>query len=102
MVVEPIINLPADNDPRNDNGSSSTSTAGAANHAFSCRSDHTRGPRLGARRAGVISRYSSSSSPTPDFKAAARATVAVAGELFGKNGVEQRTVTAAWRVVGVL
>jgi Zn-dependent metalloprotease len=39
--------------------------------------------------------------PGSDFAAAARATQAAAGELFGANGSEQRAVAEAWRAVGL-
>lgn len=38
---------------------------------------------------------------TSDFAAAARLTAAVAGELFGVGGAEERAVRDAWRTVGV-
>ena len=40
--------------------------------------------------------------PTSDFRAAADATVTVAGELFGAGGHEHEAVSAAWKEVGVL
>ena len=40
--------------------------------------------------------------PASDFKAAAGATVAVAGELFGARGAAAKAVAAAWKKVGVV
>ena len=40
--------------------------------------------------------------PWATFRDAAEATVAVAGELFGVDGDDQRKVRAAWQQVGVL
>src|SRR5256885_17250906 len=40
--------------------------------------------------------------PASDFRAAADATVTVAGELFGAAGHEHQAVSAAWKEVGVL
>jgi Zn-dependent metalloprotease len=37
-----------------------------------------------------------------NFAQAAQLTVAVAGELYGKDSVPQKAVTKAWKAVGVL
>jgi Zn-dependent metalloprotease len=40
--------------------------------------------------------------PTSDFKAARRATISVAGQLYGAGGVEEKAVADAWSQVGVV
>jgi len=40
--------------------------------------------------------------PTSDFRAAADATIAVAGDLFGAASQERQAVSGAWKEVGVL
>jgi Zn-dependent metalloprotease len=39
--------------------------------------------------------------PSSDFRAAARATISIAGELYGMNSTEQQAVREAWKTVGV-
>jgi Zn-dependent metalloprotease len=95
------VNLPADNDPRNDNGGVHINS-GIPNRAF-----YLVAITLGGNaweKAGKIwyETLTKKLKPTSDFKAAANATVRVAGDLFGKKGLEQRAVRAAWKVVGVL
>ena len=40
-------------------------------------------------------------SSTADFETFANSTVQVAGRLYGKDGIEQRTLAAAWGGVGI-
>ncbi|HVW33912.1 MAG TPA: M4 family metallopeptidase, partial [Acidimicrobiia bacterium] len=40
--------------------------------------------------------------PASDFRAAADATIAVAGDLFGSASTERQAVAGAWKEVGVL
>jgi Zn-dependent metalloprotease len=95
------VNLPADNDPRNDNGGVHINS-GIPNRAF-----YLIATTLGGyawEKAGRIwyMTLTGTIQPDADFGAAAAATVEVAGDLFGSGSLEQRAVRAAWQVVGVL
>jgi Zn-dependent metalloprotease len=95
------VNLPANNDPRNDNGGVHINS-GIPNRAF-----YLVAITLGGNaweKAGQIwyDTLTNKLKPMSDFKACANATVRVAGDLFGKKSLEQRAVRAAWKVVGVL
>jgi len=95
------VELPADNDPRNDNGGVHINS-GIPNRAFYLVASTLGGNAW--EHAGRIwwEALTTKLKPTADFKAAANATVRVAGDLFGKKSLEQRAVRAAWKVVGVL
>jgi Zn-dependent metalloprotease len=93
------VDLPDDNDPSNDNGGVHINS-GIPNHAFALAAIAIGGNAW--EKAGRIwyvtltQRLRSDS----DFAAAAAATVAVAGELFGDKA-EQQAVHDAWVQVGV-
>lgn len=94
------VNLPADNNPRNDNGGVHINS-GIPNRAF-----YLVAVTLGGyawEKAGRVWYVALTERlrPNSDFRAAAQATIQVAGELFGVNSLEQRAVRAAWGVVGV-
>ncbi len=91
--------LPNDNDPHNDNGGVHINS-GIPNRAFFLAATEIGGKAW--EKAGRIwyATLTERLQPDSDFKAAAEATVEVAGELF-KNGSEQKAVEEAWRQVGV-
>lgn len=95
------VDLPDDNDPRNDNGGVHINS-GIPNRAFYLAASALGGHAW--EKAGRIwyTTLTHSLRPDSEFAAAGEATVAVAGELFGEGGLEQRAVRAAWQAVGVL
>jgi Zn-dependent metalloprotease len=98
--MDRYVHLPVDNNPRNDNGGVHINS-GIPNHAF-----YLLATTLGGyawEKAGRIwyEALTNRLRPDSEFQAAADATVAAAGDLFGDGGLEQRAVRAAWRVVGV-
>jgi len=95
------VDLPADNNPRNDNGGVHINS-GIPNRAF-----YLVATTLGGNaweKAGKIwyQTLTEELKPMSDFKAAANATIRVAGDLFGKESPEHGAVRAAWEEVGVL
>lgn len=91
--------LPDDNDPRNDNGGVHINS-GIPNHAFSLAAISIGG--YAWEKTGRIwyTTLTERLQPESDFAEAAKATVAVAGELFSES--EQEAVQKAWADVGVL
>jgi Zn-dependent metalloprotease len=95
------VDLPDDNDPRHDHGGVHVNS-GIPNKAF-----YLVATELGGNswdKAGHVwyDALATRLRPNSDFKAAAEATVASAGDLYGKGSAEEKTVSAAWREVGVL
>jgi Zn-dependent metalloprotease len=93
------MDLPDDNDPRNDNGGVHLNS-GIPNKAF-----HLAATALGGHaweKAGPIwyAALTGALGPTSDFAAAAQATVDAAGQKFSTT--EQDAVRGAWQEVGVL
>jgi Zn-dependent metalloprotease len=93
------VDLPDDNDPRNDNGGVHINS-GIPNRAF-----YLTAAAMGGNAWEVTGRiwYATLTErlhPDSDFGAAAQATVEVAGELFDAKAEE--AVRTAWREVGVL
>lgn len=93
------VDLPDDNDPRNDNGGVHINS-GIPNHAF-----YLAAMELGGNaweRAGKIwyRTLTTKLHANTQFDEAARATVDVAGSLYGTT--EAQAVEGAWRKVGVL
>src|SRR2546421_4556839 len=95
------VNLPDDNDPRNDNGGVHINS-GIPNRAFYLVATAIGGHAW--EKAGKIWYVTLTQhlQPDSDFVAAANATVKAAGDLFGAGGEEQKTVRDAWQQVGVL
>jgi Zn-dependent metalloprotease len=94
------VDLPDDNDPSNDNGGVHINS-GIPNHAFALAAIAIGGnawEKAGRIWYATLTQRLRSDS---DFAAAAAATVAVAGELFGDKA-EQQAVHDAWVQVGVL
>lgn len=94
------LDLPDDNDPANDNGGVH-SNSGIPNHAFYLVATELGGHAW--ERAGLIwyDTLTKKLKPTSDFSAAAKATIASAGELFKAGGDEEQAVKSAWEQVGV-
>lgn len=95
------VELPDDNDPRNDNGGVHINS-GIPNHAF-----YRVAMALGGyawERAGRIwfRALSQGLRSDSEFQAAAEATVTAATELFPDSGEESDAVHQAWKEVGVL
>ncbi|GAA5079444.1 Zn-dependent metalloprotease [Thermocatellispora tengchongensis] len=95
------VDLPDDGDPANDNGGVHINS-GIPNHAFYLAATAMGGNAW--ERAGRIWYVTLTERlrARSDFREAAEATVAVAGELFGADGTEHKCVRDAWRQVGVL
>jgi len=93
--------LPDDNDPSHDNGGVHINS-GIPNRAFYLAATAIGGPAW--EHAGRIWYVTLTEhlEPTSDFRAAADATITVAGELFGAAGHEHQAVSAAWKAVGVV
>ena len=98
--MDDYMDLPDDNNPRNDNGGVHINS-GIPNKAF-----YLAAIKLGGHsweEAGPIW-YDALKNLTPNsqFKDAAKATIASAGALFGKRKKQERAVREAWKEVGVL
>lgn len=99
MHMDHYVNLPDDNDPRNDNGGVHVNS-GIPNHAF-----YLAATTLGGHAWEVAGKvwYTALTKlirPHTQFREAAQATVDVAGSQFGND--EQAAVLDAWKAVGVL
>jgi len=98
--MDHYVQLPDDGDPRNDNGGVHINS-GIPNHAFYLAAMAIGGHAW--EKAGAIwyTTLTTKLNENSDFQAAADATVAVSGELFGASGAEQQAVRAAWEQVGI-
>jgi Zn-dependent metalloprotease len=98
--MDDYVDLPDDNDPRNDNGGVHINS-GIPNRAFYLAATAIGGHAW--EKAGRIwyAALTERLQPDSDFNSAAAATVEVAGDLFGGGGGEQEAVEKAWRQVGV-
>ena len=94
------VNLPDDGDPRHDNGGVHINS-GIPNHAFYLAAIGIGGNAW--EKAGAIwyTTLTTRLHENSDFQAAADATVAVSGELYGAGGAEQQAVRSAWVQVGI-
>jgi Zn-dependent metalloprotease len=98
--MDHYVELPDDGDPRHDNGGVHINS-GIPNHAF-----YLAATALGGNaweKAGRIwyTTLTTRLGEDSDFQAAADATVAVGGDLFGAGGAEEQAVRAAWQQVGI-
>jgi Zn-dependent metalloprotease len=93
--------LPDDNDPAHDNGGVHINS-GIPNRVFYLAAIAIGGPAWEAAGRIWYVTLTQHLEPASDFRAAADATVTVAGELFGAAGHEHQAVSAAWKEVGVL
>ena len=93
--------LPDDNDPKNDNGGVHINS-GIPNRAFYLAATAIGGHAWEAAGRIWYVTLTQRLESTSNFRAAADATIAVAGELFGAAGHERQAVAAAWKDVGVL
>lgn len=94
------VQLPDDGDPRHDSGGVHINS-GIPNHAF-----YLAATALGGNaweKAGIIwyTTLTTRLTDNSDFQAAADATVAVSGQLFGAGGAEELAVREAWQQVGI-
>ena len=93
--------LPDDNDPKNDNGGVHINS-GIPNRAFYLAATAIGGQAWeGAGKIWYVT-LTERLEPGSDFRAAADATIAVAGDLFGAASAERQAVSSAWKEVGVL
>ncbi|MDJ0355278.1 M4 family metallopeptidase [Paenarthrobacter sp. PH39-S1] len=97
--MDDYVDLPDDNDPRNDNGGVHINS-GIPNHAFYLAATALGGSAW--EKAGKIwyTALTTRLRPNTQFNEAAQATVDVAGSLF--SATEQAAVRNAWQEVGVL
>jgi len=99
--MDDYIDLPDDNDPRNDNGGVHINS-GIPSRAFYLLAIALGGHAWEtAGKVWFTTLTGGHLQPDAQFTDAARATVQVAGELFGENGLEQEEVRSAWQAVGV-
>jgi len=94
------VDLPDDGDPRHDNGGVHINS-GIPNHAFYLAATGIGGNAW--EKAGAIwyTTLTTRLNENSDFQAAADATVAASGELYGAGGAEQQAVRSAWVQVGI-
>lgn len=99
--MDGYVDLPDDNDPNNDNGGVHLNS-GIPNRAFYLAATAIGGNAW--EQAGRIWYVTLTDhlEPTSDFRAAADATMTVAGELLGVGGAAHQAVSGAWKEVGVL
>jgi Zn-dependent metalloprotease len=99
--MDDYVDLPDDNDPRNDNGGVHINS-GIPNRAFYLAATAIGGKAW--EKAGTIwyTTLTEKLDRTSQFVPAAEATVQVAAELFGSGGSEEAAVRRAWEDVGVL
>ena len=93
--------LPDDNDPAHDNGGVHINS-GIPNRAFYLAATAIGGHAWEAAGRIWYVTLTQHLEPTSDFRAAADATIAVAGDLFGPASQERQAVSGAWKEVGVL
>ena len=93
--------LPDDDDPAHDNGGVHVNS-GIPNRAFYLAAAAIGGHAWEAAGRIWYVTLTAHLEPTSDFRAAADATIAVAGDLFGASSPERQAVSGAWKEVGVL
>jgi Zn-dependent metalloprotease len=99
--MDGYVELPNDTDPANDNGGVHINS-GVPNHAFYLAATTIGGNAWEKPGRIWYKALTDHLKPDSDFRIAAEATVAVAGELFDAGGPEQTAVGEAWQQVGVL
>ncbi|AXJ10927.1 M4 family metallopeptidase [Arthrobacter sp. PM3] len=97
--MDNYVDLPDDNDPRNDNGGVHINS-GIPNHAFYLAATALGGNAWDVAGKIWFTALTTRLGPSTQFDEAAQATVDVAGSLFGD--AEQKAVRTAWEGVGVL
>ena len=97
--MDDYVDLPDDNDPRNDNGGVHINS-GIPNHAFYLAATALGGYAWETAGRVWYVTLTELLGPESQFTDAAQATVEVARELFGDE--VERAVTDAWSRVGVL
>jgi len=98
--MDHYVQLPDDGDPNHDNGGVHINS-GIPNHAFFLAATALGGNAW--EKAGKIwyTTLTTRLSENSDFQAAADATAAGSGDLFGTAGAEEQAVRAAWQQVGI-
>jgi Zn-dependent metalloprotease len=99
--MDGYVDLPDDDDPRNDNGGVHTNS-GIPNHAFYLAATAIGGNAWEAAGQVWFETLTTKLKPTANFKDAAQATVAVATARFGTGSAEVQGVQGAWEQVKVL
>jgi Zn-dependent metalloprotease len=94
------VDLPADGDPQHDNGGVHINS-GIPNHAFYLAATAIGGNAWDKAGSIWFTTLTTRLNENSDFQAAADATVAVSGELYGAGGAEQLAVRSAWQQVGI-
>ncbi len=95
------VHLPDDADPANDNGGVHINS-GIPNHAFYLVAMAIGGNAWEAPGQIWYRALTTKLTSMASFASGARATVAAAGELFGRQSAQAKAVRAAWQQVGVL
>ena len=93
--------LPDDDDPAHDNGGVHLNS-GIPNRAFYLAASAIGGHAWEAAGRIWYVTLTGQLEPASGFRAAADATIAVAGDLFGAASQERQAVSGAWKEVGVL
>jgi Zn-dependent metalloprotease len=99
--MDGYVELPADDDPAHDNGGVHINS-GIPNRAFYLAATAIGGQAWEAAGRIWYVTLTAHLEAGSDFRAAADATVAVAGDLFGAASAERQAVSGAWKEVGVL
>ena len=99
--MDDYLNLPDDNDPRNDNGGVHINS-GIPNRAFYLVATAIGGNAWEAPGQIWYQTLTERLQPRSDFREAAEATVEAAADLFGAGGSQEQAVQKAWEEVGVL
>lgn len=99
--MDHYVDLPDDNDPDNDNGGVHINS-GIPNRAFYLAATEIGGNSWEVSGKIWYETLTQELKPNSQFPDAARATIEVAGRLFGSGGSEEDAVRTAWQAVGVL
>lgn len=99
--MDDYVDLPDDNDPRNDNGGVHINS-GIPNKAFHLVATAIGGNAWEAPGQIWYQTLTQRLQQTSNFRDAAQATVEAAADLFGAGGTEEQAVQRAWEGVGVL
>jgi Zn-dependent metalloprotease len=99
--MDGYVDLPDDDDPRNDNGGVHTNS-GIPNHAFYLAATAIGGNAWEAAGQIWYETLTTKLEPDATFEDAAQATIAVATSRFGADSTEAQAVEGAWKRVKVL
>jgi Zn-dependent metalloprotease len=99
--MDGYVDLPDDDDPRNDNGGVHTNS-GIPNHAFYLAATAIGGNAWEAAGQVWFDALTTELKPAATFEDAAQATISVATTRFGKGSAEVEAIQGAWEQVKVL